>query len=84
MDFDKMLFNVHAETNNGRQYVSNSEIGNFGQAQGKQRIARRHTQCMPHKKSRRLTQRSHKRAISGWKQLTPSLFNALLNNENFS
>ena len=39
----------------------------MGQAQGNQGIARRHTQCMPHKKSRRLTPRSHKRAISGWK-----------------
>ena len=47
--------------------VSNLEIGNFGQAQENQGIVRRHTRSMPHKKSRRLTPRSHKRAISGWK-----------------
>jgi len=47
--------------------VSNSEIGNFGQAQGNQGIARRRTYSTSHKKSRRLTPRSLKRAISGWK-----------------
>ncbi len=61
------VVSVHPETKYGHIQVSNSEIGNFGQAQGNQGIARRHTQCTPHKKSRRLTPRSHKRAISGWK-----------------
>ncbi len=55
------------ETNDRHYCVSNSEIGNFGQAQGNQEIVRRRTYGTSHKQYHRLTQRSHKRAISGWK-----------------
>ena len=67
------LISDRSETVFGYMQVSNSEIGNFGQAQGNQGIVRRHTLCMSHKQFRRLTQRSYKRAISGWKLIIMSI-----------
>ncbi|MDQ1331372.1 MAG: Prepilin-type N-terminal cleavage/methylation protein [Thermodesulfobacteriota bacterium] len=63
----KALLGVRPETIFGHMQVFNSEIGNFGQAQRNQGIAWRRTHSTSHKKSRRLIQRSPKRAVTGWK-----------------
>ena len=64
-DYVVKLNSVGPETKFEHMQAFNSEISNFGQAQENQAIARRRTHSTSHKKSRRLTQRSPKRAISG-------------------
>jgi len=65
----KKIFYSPSGNKFGHSWVSDPEIVNFGQAQGDQGITLRHTHSMPHKKSLRLTPRSLKRSISGWKLL---------------